>query len=202
MSRLGALGLALAVLTLAPAGAAPIAADEDEDKIVCRKEVPIGGVVSRQITCRSKASWKRPITHQKDEDRDFREETLIFPKDGARLQAIQTGSAKWDKLPAAQAKRRYLPYSQLVHEVEEILRTKKCAMPGQSPRAFDIEVPFALLIEPNGRASRIVVPELDCDPIEALAGLTALAQSDRGDFQPTGEAKARWYAGRINFTLS
>jgi hypothetical protein len=72
---------------------------------------------------------------------------------------------------------------------------------GASPRRFDITVPYAVLIEPNGKVSRIVVSQTNCTGVETLAGETVLARSDAGDFLPTGEAKARWYVSALNFTL-
>jgi hypothetical protein len=115
-------------------------------------------------------------------------------------QQVDVGSAKWDKLPALQTRAGHIPYETLVNGVEEILKTGQCQLPGQSARFFDITVPFAVLVEPNGKASRVLVADMQCRPLEELIGSLAQRRSERGDFIATGQ-KARWYASRVSLTL-
>lgn len=126
---------------------------------------------------------------------------LMLAGSPVQAQSVDIGKVAWSKLPALKEKPSRLDYAQLVERVETVLSTGKCPIKGASPRRFDITVPYAVLIEPNGKASRIVVSQMNCAGIETLVGETVLARSDAGDFLPTGEAKARWYVSALNFTL-
>ena len=57
------------------------------------------------------------------------------------------------------------------------------------------------LVEPDGKAYRVVVNELGCAPLEAYAGAVVLELARLGDFRPTGKDKSSWYGSEINFTL-
>jgi hypothetical protein len=187
-------------MTASGAGAAlastPDAA-RDGDRVVCRSEVPTGSVVTRNKICRPQSEW----SNQRREGAPRYYENKIRFEGPSKTQRVEVGKANWAKLPQLKSKEAHLPYSQLVAMVEEMLRKGACSLPGQTPRSFDIEVPFAVQLGPDGEASRILVSDMNCDPLEALVGSTALAQAKRGDFKPSGESKPGWYSGKINFTL-
>jgi len=126
---------------------------------------------------------------------------LLFMGAPAAAQDVEIGRVNWSKFPALKEKPSRLDYADLVLRVEAILRSRTCSIRGQSARKFDITVPYAVLVEPDGRASRVVVAEQGCHPLEALVGDTVLARSAAGDFLPTGEASARWYVSALNLTL-
>ncbi len=199
-SLAGSLAL-IATLALAQTGsatataAAPSAA---KSKVVCRDVVPTGTIMRPSTICMTKAAWNKSA-RDRDADDDYSREsmTLDFPSDS---DALQTGTAQWDKLPPLNAKGR-VPYLQLVLGVREAFRTNACALPGQTAKSFDITVRYAVQLDPNGTARRVVVEDSGCATVNALVGLTTMARSKRGDFAPTGAAKARWYADSINFTL-
>lgn len=126
---------------------------------------------------------------------------LMLAVSPAHAQSVDVGKMNWSKLPALKEKPSRLDYAQLVERVETVLSTEKCQIEGASPRRFDITVPYAVLVEPGGKASRIVVSQMNCTGIERLVGEAVLARSDVGDFLPTGEARPRWYVSALNFTL-
>ncbi len=119
----------------------------------------------------------------------------------ASAQTIDVGSARWSSLPLVKAKPSRVDDAALAGTVEEILRSGECKLRGQSSRSFDINVPYAVMLDPSGKAVRVLVSDLQCRPIEVLAGHVVVARSDAGDYLPTGEAKPRWYASAINFNL-
>lgn len=112
---------------------------------------------------------------------------------------VDVGRANWDTMPQLKVDRR-LPTPAMVGDVEEMLRDGKCSMHGQTSRKFDITVPYAVLVEPDGGARRVVVGETGCAPLESYVGLVVLTLAEHGDFRSSGEAKARWYASELNFT--
>jgi hypothetical protein len=196
-SKLLAVAAALAVGAPVAAGA-PDAGPGWGEKIVCQKVVATGSVVARSIICRPESHWGLSMD-QVGKKLQYREEILPAVK-GKGGQTLQTGQAKWDRLPVVRAKPGHLPYRELVSRVEEMLRRKQCELPGQSARSFDIEVPYAVYVE-QGQVKRVLVSDVKCPAIQELVGVTVLARAERGDFEPTKEAAGRWFGDRINFTL-
>lgn len=126
---------------------------------------------------------------------------LMFAAVPAWGQDVDVGKVNWSKLPAVKEKPSRLDYADLVQRVETVLRTENCQIPGQSAKRFDITVPYAVLVEPSGKISRVVVSQMNCTGLETLVGQAVLARADVGDYLPTGEAKPRWYASALNFTM-
>ena len=118
----------------------------------------------------------------------------------AAAQTVEVGRANWTKLPQLETGDRMLDYAPLAAEVERMLKEKQCALPGQSARRFDITIPYAVLVEPNGQISRVLVSDMQCKPLEALVGETAIALAQGAQPRP-GAQKARWYASEVNFNL-
>jgi hypothetical protein len=120
----------------------------------------------------------------------------------ASAQSIEVGTANWAKFPEAKTGARHINDEQMVIEAAKILKEGQCDL-GRQQRAehFDITVPYAVLVQPSGTVIRVLVSDMHCRPIEMLAGAAVRLRWLEGDFLPTGEAKARWYAGSLNFTM-
>jgi hypothetical protein len=112
---------------------------------------------------------------------------------------VDVGRADWDRMPPLKIERR-LPTAAMVGQVEKILLDGGCKLEGQTAKQFDITVPYAVLVEPDGGARRVVVGETGCAPLESYVGLVVLTMADEGDFRSSGQATARWYASELNFT--
>ena len=113
---------------------------------------------------------------------------------------VDVGRVNVAALPSVTTSRQ-LPTPDMIDKVEQILATETCKLPGQTKDRFDIDVPYAVLVQPDGRAGRVVVNELGCPEIESLVGLVVLELARQGDFGSTGHAKARWFGGKLNFNL-
>ena len=127
--------------------------------------------------------------------------TMAILASPAAAQTVDVGRANWNALPALNTTNNALPMEALVTAVEEILKTKECNLKGQSHHQFDITVPYAVLLEPNGTTNRVVVGEMNCPPLETFVGEIALERAKLGHFRPSGQTRARWYADKINFNL-
>ncbi|HYD36898.1 MAG TPA: hypothetical protein VEA60_04755, partial [Allosphingosinicella sp.] len=114
---------------------------------------------------------------------------LLLATAGGPVQ-VDVGRADWDSMPPLKVERR-LPTADMVGQVERILLSGECSLAGQTARRFDITVPYAVLVEPDGGARRVVVAETGCAPLESYVGLVVLTMADAGDFRSSGEAKAR-----------
>lgn len=124
---------------------------------------------------------------------------LLFVATPAMAQSVDVGQVDWAKFPKAREKESRLDYADLAGRVENVLRTEKCAIGHATPRQFDITVPYAVLIQPDGKVSRVVVSRMNCTGLETLVGQAVIARSDVGDYLPTGEARPRWYVSALNF---
>ena len=113
---------------------------------------------------------------------------------------VDVGRVNVAALPKLEVSRE-LPTPAMVRRVEDILARDKCRFPGQTRDRFNIDVPYAVLVHPDGGAGRVVVTDLGCAELEALAGLIVLELARMGEFGATGYSKARWFGGKLNFNL-
>lgn len=114
---------------------------------------------------------------------------------------VDVGRANWTALPPLKAVERVMPSPEMVDRVETMLGSGACTIRGQSAKKFDITIPYAVLVEPDGSARRVVVAETGCAELETYVGVIVSAMAREGDFQRTHEAKARWFASELNFNL-
>jgi hypothetical protein len=126
---------------------------------------------------------------------------LLAP--GAALgQPVDTGVVRWDALPPVRVADA-LDYLQFDRLAERVLGTPECRAAGYKPDRFTFDAPYAVLVEPDGNVKRIVIePNTKCPGLDFVVGLAVQDLSRRHKFKRTGEARARWYAGRVTFTQS
>jgi hypothetical protein len=114
---------------------------------------------------------------------------------------VDVGRINQNSLPSLKAVERSLPTAGMVERVERILESGQCTLQGQTARRFDITVPYAVLVEPDGSAGRVVVQETGCEPLESYVGLVVLTLAREGDFAKSRGPQARWFTSEINFNL-
>lgn len=112
---------------------------------------------------------------------------------------VDVGKVDLATLPALENSGPEVPTRAMVERVERILASGHCKIRGNTSRRFDIDVPFALLLEEDGSASQVVVSDLGCPELETFAGIVALEMANRRYLQPAGEAKGQWYGSILNF---
>lgn len=114
---------------------------------------------------------------------------------------VDVGRIDLAELPAVQPKSGELPTPGMVKVVEQILEKGTCKLPGQTKRKFDIDVPYAVLLQPDGSANRVVVADMGCPDIEVLTGRVVLMLARDGEFGPSGHSKAKWFGSTLNYNL-
>ena len=114
---------------------------------------------------------------------------------------VEVGRFDPAAFPEAVRLDRRMPNGEMVRRVETILSEGQCTIEGAREGRFNIVVPFALLMEPDGFTSTVVVSEMGCVPLETLVGQVVLAQLERGDFRPDHEEGERWYVSELAFAL-
>ena len=120
------------------------------------------------------------------------------PAPASELQ-VDVGRADWAKLPPLKAVARAMPTPEMVEKVENILRVGDCRIRGQSPAHFDITVPYAVQVNPDGTASHVVVADMGCPSLESYVGLIVLQLARNGDFRASGGRQKLWYGSSLNF---
>jgi hypothetical protein len=133
---------------------------------------------------------------------------LAFSQDSGAAEAAATASPQVsvevgrfdpDSFPDLIRLERTLPHAEMTRRVRNILAERQCSFEGQSDLRFDITVPYAALLNSEGEASRVVVKDMGCVPLETLVGRIVLAQFDRGDFKVRHETGERWYSSELYF---
>jgi hypothetical protein len=124
---------------------------------------------------------------------------LMMTSVPAHAPTVETGVTDWAKLPKVKKKARALELSPLIDFAQKVLESGECKVPGMRPDRFDLDIPYAVLVEPDGAVKRIVIGETGCPGLNTLIGSTVYNWVQQGDFRPTGESEALWYGGRVAF---
>jgi hypothetical protein len=120
----------------------------------------------------------------------------------ASAQTVVSAHGNWSAIPAAKTRHSYAEYvdsNRLTLWMEQALRDGTCKVEGMSPKKFDVDVPYAVLVEPDGSVSQIMIPEMGCPALNTIIGSTVVELSRKGMFKPTGLAQAAWFRDRIAF---
>lgn len=114
---------------------------------------------------------------------------------------IDVGTTNWSQFPQLVPEPRDLPTGEMLVRMERMLRDRECVMQGQSPRRFDITVPWLVQVEPDGRLSRLVIADTGCRALEVYVADLIINLAARGDIRPPAAPERRVYASDFNFNL-
>lgn len=112
---------------------------------------------------------------------------------------IEVGRFNPSEFPEALKVERRMPQADLTNRVEQIL-ANECKLDGQTKIRFDIVVPYAIRLNPDGEPTKVVVKEIGCAQIERLVGEIALELAKARDFKIAHGAGDRWYVSEAYFT--
>ena len=112
---------------------------------------------------------------------------------------VEVGEFNPKSFPDAKVVERRMPQAEMVRRVDKILARGACTLPGQSKDQYDIVVPYAVQMEPNGAATKIVVKSIGCAPIEVLVGQVANELLKEGDLKPSHTSGEQWYVSEVYF---
>lgn len=121
---------------------------------------------------------------------------------GATVASVPIHVGRFDPadFPGAAKVARRMPQAELNRRIEKILASGQCRISGQNKERFDIVVPYAVQMEPTGAASKVVVKEMGCAPVERLVGEVAVELSKAGDFKAKHHNGTRWYVSEVYFS--
>lgn len=120
----------------------------------------------------------------------------------AAAQKVETGVTDWNGLVPARIGINTVDYSRLVRWTAQELKDPACRKNGWRPDNFEIEEPYAVLLEPDGTVRRIIVKEMGCPALDTVVGSTLVDMARRGKFKPTGQPEPLWFGGRLSFAVS
>ena len=109
--------------------------------------------------------------------------------------------ASWDAYPRLVTEELGVPSGDMVRRVQLMLQRDQCEFDGQSARRFSIDVNYAVMLDPQGNASRIIGQDVGCRPLEQYVGQIAHDIVRSGYVRVTPREAPTWFANRINFNL-
>jgi hypothetical protein len=112
---------------------------------------------------------------------------------------VDVGKGNFATMPALKV-RTDLPSPAMIGMVERILGSGACKMQGQSVRRFDITVPYAVELLPDGTTRHVIVADTGCPALETMVGEVVLKLATTGDFRENRADSPKWFASEINFT--
>ena len=119
---------------------------------------------------------------------------------GAVPANIDVGQANWTNYPRLETDNLAIPSGQMVGRVQRMLRGE-CEFEGQSARRFNIDINYAVALDPEGNATRILVQDVGCRPLELMVGRIASDIVARGFVRTAAPTETTMYANTINFNL-
>jgi hypothetical protein len=112
---------------------------------------------------------------------------------------VYVGRFNPSNFPHAVKVERRMPQGELNRRVESILAKQQCRFRGQNKRRFDLVIPYAVQMDPTGRATQVVVKDIGCEPLETLVGQVAVELLKSGDFRVQHPTGYRWYVTDLSF---
>jgi len=115
---------------------------------------------------------------------------------------IDVAEANWNNYPRLETENLAIPSGDMVTRVQRMMQRGECRFEGQSPRRFSIDISYGVQLDAAGNATRIVVEDIGCRPLELMVGRIAADIVARGFVRTPPPAQPTLYARRINFNLS
>jgi len=112
---------------------------------------------------------------------------------------VTVGKFNESAFPKAIMRERRIPHEELTARADIIMKAKACSFPGQSVDSYSVTVPYAVLVQPSGTVSKVIVHEVGCPDLEILTGQVANELSKAGDFKPTGAPGEQWYVSEVYY---
>ena len=130
--------------------------------------------------------------------------SLVQPSAGSPPRVdveVDVGLFEPEDFPEMVRLERYMPHGDMVARVERMIADGRCTLTGATQSRFNIVVPYAILMEPDGTPNSVVVRESGCASLETLVGQIVLSQLERGDYVPSHEQGDRWYVSEVAFAM-
>jgi hypothetical protein len=125
--------------------------------------------------------------------------TTLLVLAAAASNPIEVGRFDSSAFPNAVKVDRRMPQEELTARADRIMQSGRCSFPGQTVDEYAIDVPYAVLLQPWGEVSKVVVKEVGCPELELLTGQVANELARAHDFRPTKAAAEQWYVSEVYY---
>ena len=115
---------------------------------------------------------------------------------------IDVAQANWNNYPRLETPTLAIPNGEMVTQVQRLMQRGECRFEGQRARRFSVDISYGIQLDPSGNATRILVQDVGCRPLELMVGRIAADIVRRGWVRTPPPARPTIYASQINFNLS
>ena len=115
---------------------------------------------------------------------------------------IDVAEANWNAYPRLETPVLAIPNGEMVTRVQRLMQSGECSFEGQRPRRFSIDISYGVQLDSTGNATRILVQDIGCRPLELMVGRIAADIVRQGWVRTAPPERPTIYASRINFNLS
>ena len=123
----------------------------------------------------------------------------ISATSAAAQTTVDVGTGDWSRIPEVQPRGQLRMADAQMDAIEQIAEQRRCNVPGLSPQAVDISVPFLIRYGANGSVERIVLQDLRCPELEVALGAAVLHLARADEYRPRGNTIPGWYRSQIAF---
>ena len=113
---------------------------------------------------------------------------------------VEIGHGKFEALPQVTLERP-LPTADMVLRAERIFASGKCRNLALKATAFDITIPYAIELSPDGTTRHVIIADRGCPELESIVGQAVVQLAGMGDYKGKAGSQTRWVGGEINFNL-
>ena len=113
---------------------------------------------------------------------------------------IEVARADWSAFAPLQTADLAIPNGHMIMRVERMVRGQ-CRPLQQANWKFNFDINYAVMLDPQGHATRIIVEDIGCRPIETYVGNVVASLVEQGYVLTAPPAQPQWFTSRINFNL-
>jgi hypothetical protein len=125
--------------------------------------------------------------------------TALLLLAAAASDPIEVGRFDPSAFPNAVKVDRRMPQEELTARADRIMASGRCSFPGQSVDEYSIDIPYAVLLQPTGEVTKVVVKDVGCPEFELLTGQVANELAKARDFRPTKAPAEQWYMSEVYY---
>lgn len=114
--------------------------------------------------------------------------------------SVETAKGNWSDIPLLARHNSVRLSNPAMANIDALVEAGKCNVIKRN-RGIDLEMDFLVEFSKDNVIKRVIVEEIGCPEVEAIAATATSQAADKGWLKPTGENDAGWYRGSITYLL-
>jgi hypothetical protein len=114
--------------------------------------------------------------------------------------SVETAKGNWSEIPLLARHHTVRLSDPAMASVDALVKAGKCNAIKRN-RSIDLEMDFLVEFSKDNQIKRVIVEEIGCPEVEAIAATATSQAAGKGWLKPTGENDAGWYRGSITYQL-